>query len=385
LGSPGCPALLTQTRASWRLPKKVKPHELKFHQWKRRIFGGCSPPLALHALWAGLQQAPGRTRLPPPRPAVQPLAGSPGNPGPLRLPPTQGSEGRQCNHFYQPTNIPGCRRREFRKLGLTNWPGPLNTRLPGRGRWPCRHSFSPRPPPLPPRTPRGQRRTPALPTHFPVPPARRSSKSQTGPPRPRSGCGKGFRTSWRRSPKARPLPSASRPSRPTFLSSFSSWEIGGVYGAPGRRFAGWGNVTSLPLFPHTCTPWGLRQQSQPSCGTPLPTSLRAPDTQIPHFLPNTSPPPPFGVGPSMRKCPYGTDRQARPPIKSRGERVTWPIRCAEVAGTGHLQLEETRRRRALRQTREFSAWEPHLGRRGEGCLFSNACKPCADTPAIGRT
>ena len=32
LGTPAYTAPLTQMRASWRLPEKVKSHELKFHQ-----------------------------------------------------------------------------------------------------------------------------------------------------------------------------------------------------------------------------------------------------------------------------------------------------------------------------------------------------------------
>lgn len=76
LGTPVYTALLTQTRANWRLPEKVKTHELKFHQWKRRIYNGYfTAPRVPTPSWAGRQQTlAGRTPWSPP-PRCRPVSG----------------------------------------------------------------------------------------------------------------------------------------------------------------------------------------------------------------------------------------------------------------------------------------------------------------------
>lgn len=113
----------------------------------------------------------------------------------------------------------------------------------------------------------------------------------------------------------------------------------------------------------------LANGRSPAAKPPLSTRQPAPDTQSPHFRLNTSPPPPLGAAPSMRKCPCRTDRQAQPPVRSRGGRRLWPMRCAEVARGWALRQLGARRSWAMSSTLGSRAWERPLRRRcGQGSL-----------------
>lgn len=68
-------------------------------------------------------------------------------------------------------------------------------------------------------------------------------------------------------------------------------------------------ATSPPLPSHANT-WSLA----PACAAPDPPARRL-RTPEPPLSPHTSPPPPSPL--PMRKCPYCSERQAQPPVRSR--------------------------------------------------------------------
>lgn len=197
--------------------------------------------------------------IPPPLSAVRPLDSSPGNSGQRRSPPCRDCEagkagrGERFNPFYRPIYVPGLRgaRRARGRAGPSRpTPRCWERRQPCRGFFPGgAEGYTPSPaadaggPPM-----RGEVTPRDRSPGGPAPTLTRSSSSWSNPKlglRGQSGSGIGGCTRLRgetHSPKgwweARPGPSPNRHRDPPSSSSFSSWEIGGVYGAPGRRLAG---------------------------------------------------------------------------------------------------------------------------------------------------
>lgn len=112
--------------------------------------------------------------------------------------------------------------------------------------------------------------------HILNPSALRSSKPQIWQLGQHSGSGRGplhisereTHPSGAEGLEARPRPALYRHRDPPSFSSFSSWEIGGVYGAPGRRLAGRKchfRATFLPISLNTCTPSTPSLRSQATC------------------------------------------------------------------------------------------------------------------------